>query len=324
MILLITNKGDVTTDFIVNQLNKSGAKYFRLNTEDLVSKIGLNLDFEKKTFLLIDYEKNRTVNLSSVKSIYYRRPELPQITIDALSDGENKFVIKETAYLLEGLYKILRDRYWISPVGAIREAENKIYQLLMAQEIGFKIPASLITTFQNDAESFLGRFKEGCIIKPIRDGRVDDNNNPKVIFTSSLTNNDIGLLEGVTNCPTYLQTNIEKAADIRVTVVGEKVFSTKIYSQDFEETMIDWRKGENINLRHERITLPVYIADKCVRLVHRLRLQFGAIDFILDKNMRYIFLEINPNGQWGWIEKRVGYDISGEIVHLLVKGSQNI
>lgn len=323
MVLLITNKDDVTTDFIVNRLNKIGVKYYRLNTEDLMSSIGINFDIDRNEYVLIDREKNQNVDLSFVKSVYYRRPVLPKMKIGSLSEGENEFVIREIAYLLEGLYKILNDRFWISPVPSIREAENKIYQLLLARNIGLKIPVSLITTSQAKAEAFLKQLKGNCIIKPIKNGKVDNNENPRVVFTSLITCADIGLLDGVKSCPTYLQSKIEKVADIRVTVVGKKVFPTKIYSQEFEETTIDWRKGENTKIKHERIKLPSEIEVKCLELIDRLGLHFGAIDFVLDRDMRYVFLEINPNGQWGWIEKRLGYDISGEIVQLLLNEAQS-
>lgn len=319
MVLLITNKDDVTTDFVVNRLNKIGEEYYRLNTEDLVLNVGVNFDIERNEYVLIDHEKNQNINLSSITSIYYRRPTLPKINIDSLSEGENKFVIREIAYMLEGLYKILDDRFWISPVPSIREAENKIYQLLVARKIGFDIPISLITTSKVKAEIFLKYLKGNCVIKPIKNGKIDDYENPMVVFTSLITPSDIGLLDRVKSCPTYLQSKIEKVADIRVTVVGKKVFSTKIYSQDFEETIIDWRKGENTKIKHERIKLPYEIEVKCIKLLDYLGLNFGAIDFILDSDMRYTFLEINPNGQWGWIEKRLGYDISGEIVQLLLR-----
>jgi glutathione synthase/RimK-type ligase-like ATP-grasp enzyme len=319
MILLITNKDDVTTDFIVNHLNKVGANYYRLNTEYLLTSVSVNFDVYNNEYSLIDHKKNKIINLSVVKSVYYRRPVLPQIKIDSLSDGENAFIVREIAYLLEGLYKILDDRFWISQVSSIREAENKVYQLRLARKIGLEIPASLITTSRVKAEAFLEHFKGDCIIKPIKNGRIDNHKNPMVVFTSPITCDDISLLDGVKNCPTYFQNRIEKTADIRVTVVGEKVFSAIIYSQEFKETMIDWRNGENINIRHERIKLPSHIESKCIELINILGLNFGAIDFVLDKDMRYIFLEINPNGQWGWIEKRLGYNISSEIVRLLLK-----
>jgi glutathione synthase/RimK-type ligase-like ATP-grasp enzyme len=236
----------------------------------------------------------------------------------SLSRGEVEFLYRETAYMLEGIYKILRDRCWISPIPSIREAENKVYQLLLAREIGFEIPKSLITTLQDKAEAFLSRSQGSCIIKPIKSGKVDDLENPKLVFTSLLHANNRDLLHDVNTCPTYLQNNIEKVADIRVTVVGRKVFAARINSQEYEETTIDWRKGDNSNITHERIQLPQDTEYMCLELTRRLGLRFGAIDLILDKRMGYVFLEINPNGQWGWIERRLGYDISGEIVNILL------
>ncbi|MBU2488885.1 MAG: hypothetical protein KKA60_05805 [Proteobacteria bacterium] len=320
MILLITNKDDVTTDFIANRLNKIKANYYRLNTEDLISSVGIIIDIENNDYFLIDHKRKSSVNLSAIKSVYYRRPGIPQLTIDSLSDGEIEFINTETLYLLEGIYKILIDRFWISPIASIREAENKIYQLLIARDIGFEIPKSLITTSQEKIESFFSGLQGNCITKPIKSGRINDPEKPKVIFTSLITKNDIRLMESVCYCPMYLQNEIGKIADIRVTVVGNKVFTAKILSQEFQETMIDWRKGENSKVRHERMELPSKIEHMCVELIRRLNLQFGAIDLVLDQDSRYIFLEINPNGQWGWIEKRLGYNISGEIVNLLLTG----
>ncbi|MER2513408.1 MAG: MvdC/MvdD family ATP grasp protein [Nitrosomonas ureae] len=322
MILLITNKDDVTTDFVANRLNKIGELYYRLNSEELLSGVGVNLDIWKDEYALIDRQRNRQLRLADVKSVYYRRPGLPRIGTGSLSPGEANFIDKEIAYTLEGIYKILRDCFWISPVTLIREAENKIYQLRVAREVGFEIPRSLITTSPEEARCFFNDMEGYCVIKPIRSGKIDDPRAPMVVFTSSIADQDISLLDEVRQCPTYFQNRIDKVADIRVTVVGAQVFAAQIYSQENEETMIDWRKGANEILRHERIELPLEIREKCIELVKQLGLRFGAIDLVLCKNMRYVFLEINPNGQWGWIEKRLGYDISGAIVNLLLTGAQ--
>jgi len=321
MILLMTNKDDITTDFIVNRLNKIGEPYYRLNTEDLVSRVGVNLDISDNEYMLIDHQKNQVISLSSIKSVYYRRPGLPEISDASLSKCEVEFVSREVIYLLEGIYKILNDRFWISSVDSIREAENKIYQLLLAQDIGFEIPKSLITTLRDNAVAFWHKVQGKCVIKPIKSGRVDDPENPTVIFTNLITAADIGILDGVHDCPTYLQSEVDKLADIRVTVVGEQVFPAIIYSQDFQETKIDWRKGENVKIRHDKTKIPSDIEEKCIELTKRLNLHFGAIDLVFEKGSRYVFLEINPNGQWGWIERRLGYDISGAIVNLLLEGA---
>lgn len=317
MILLITNKDDITTDFVVNKLNKAGSNYFRFNTEELLSKIGVNFNLKRNEYLLIDHANNFALDLSSVQSVYFRRPLLPNIDELSLPMPEARYVLREINFVMEGLYKFLKECFWISPVFSIREAENKIYQLQLAHQIGFAIPNSIITTLYEKAIDFINSNNYDCIIKPIRDGIIGSEDNSDIIFTNPLGKENLNVLDTIDKCPTYIQNKINKVADIRVTVVGRKVFVTKIYSQEYDETRIDWRKGQNFHLRHERINLPSDLEVKCIELVERLGLCFGAIDLALTREGEYIFFEINPNGQWGWIEKRLGYDISGEIVRLL-------
>ena len=118
--------------------------------------------------------------------------------------------------------------------------------------------------------------------------------------------------------PTYIQRNIKKQCDIRVTAVGRKLFSTAIMSQECEETQTDWRKGQHVLPYHE-INLPEELEKKCLLLLDALHLEFGAIDFILGEDGEYYFLEINPNGQWAWIECRTNYHIAAEIAKLLTE-----
>lgn len=312
-VLLITNKSDVTTDFIVKRLKEENVNFYRLNTEDLLSSTFLSFDFSKNQFKLFDRHLKIEIDLLKIKSVYYRRPISPIFPEENLTTGEKKFISVEIAYCLEGLYKILKNALWISSVFAIREAESKIYQLQIAQEIGLKIPNSLITNYEKDASIFLDYNKS--VIKPIKSGLIDDLNNEKIIFTSLL--NDRKGINRIQFYPTYFQEFIDKKADLRITVIGKKVFPALILSQEFEETKIDWRNGENLRLQYKKIILPTYISELCIMLTERLNLNFGAIDFVIDKNGEFIFLEINPNGQWAWIEKQLDYNISSEIVNLL-------
>lgn len=319
MILFITNKDDITTDLIINKVNKEGKKYYRFNTEDLGSNIFIKLDFTKERYYIIDEKKEIETDLNKVKSVYYRRPKLPNIDHLKLSPGLAAFVNNEHYYFLEGLYKLLRKKYWISPVYSIREAENKIYQIFLARELGFKVPESLITSNPAAAKAFLDKHSDS-VVKPIKSGFVNDRSEPKIIFTSKVTDKEKAQLNKIAYCPTYFQENIKKAYDLRVTIVGDKIFPAKIESQSFKETIIDWRRGENIFLRYEKHKLPQYIREKCLAMTKYLKLEFSAIDLVVDRKGDFIFLEINPNGQWAWIEKRLGYNISGEIIDLLKRG----
>jgi glutathione synthase/RimK-type ligase-like ATP-grasp enzyme len=317
MILFITNKEDVTTDIIIEKLNKTEISYYRLNTENLTSTVRINLSFEANKFEITDTLSEKTINLLDVKSVYYRRPKLPNFDHLTVSASEKSFLLNETYYLLEGLYKILSSKFWISSVFSIREAENKIYQLILAKKFGFKMPKSLITSEPSNAKEFYKR--KACIIKPIKTGFIKDKSKSKVIFTSLIPENNEAMFDRASTFPVFLQTNIVKQGDIRVTIVGDKIFSTFISSQNNEETLIDWRKGSNPDLEFKRHEIPNDVAEKCLKLNKTLGLNFSAIDFVLNTDGEYTFLEINPNGQWGWIEKRTKYDISNEIIRLLKK-----
>jgi glutathione synthase/RimK-type ligase-like ATP-grasp enzyme len=314
-VLVITNKNDITADFIIKKLKERERDFYRFNTEELSNSCFVTLDFQQNRFLLIDTILHKEYNLKGFTAVYFRRPEMPTIKSENLSNGELQFIKNEFSYTFEGIYKILKYSYWISPIYAIREAENKIYQLELAKSIGFKIPNSIITNSFSDILDFYDRNDSTCIIKPIKSGLIEDGSNPKVIFTNFL-NNRPDSKEQIECIPNFLQSHIEKTYDVRVIVVGETVFATLIHSQGNCKTQIDWRRGENI-LQHTKYELPNNVKEKCIELLKLLNLRFGAIDFILDTNQDLVFLEINPNGQWAWIEKQTGYEISNEIANLL-------
>lgn len=306
----------MTTDFVVRKLHQLNVEFYRFNTEELSHSIHLKIDFEKDIFYLFDSNINQEIDLSQIESVYYRRPEIPTIDCE-LKQDEAKFVYNELTYTLEGIYKLLRKAFWISPLYSIREAENKIYQISLAKEIGFKVPNSIITNQPIAAQYFFNRNNNDCIIKPIKSGLLGETNDLKVVFTNILkTNTDFASIE---NCPTFLQSNIHKKADIRVTVVGNDYFPAKIHSQNSLDAQIDWRKSETV-LEYSKIDLPIELRNKCEKLMNQLNLKFGAIDFIEMENNDFVFLEINPNGQWAWIEQQLKYDISGSIVKLLING----
>ena len=321
MILFITNKEDITTDFVVKRIREERADYYRFNTEDLFNCVDISLDFERNKFQLLDKRKG-VIDLNNVTSVYFRRPKLPKIPPD-LATWERNFLIKEYHSLLNGIYSILSSSLWINYVYSIIEAENKIYQLILAKKLGFNIPETLISNNRDSVYEFIRAKYFNCVIKPIRSGFIDDPDDPKVIFTNKISRDKLEELSRIQICPSIFQRNIAKETDVRVIVVGKKVFAIRIESQEYKESKIDWRRGSNI-IEHNYIELPLELENRCVNLVKQLNLLFGAIDLVLDKKGNFYFLEINPNGQWAWIEKRLGIPISNEIAKLLITGKKNV
>lgn len=320
MILVISNKEDLTTDFIILSLKKNNIPFYRLNTEDLFTKININFDFSNKKYKLIDLTLNKTIDLTrDISSVYYRRPLLPEPLSFNISIEEKEFIEKESYYILEGLYSILKNKFWISYPAFVRSAENKILQLQVAQNLGFKIPLSLISNIKSSQNDFV-KFNQS-IIKPIKNGLITQNKeNMKLVYVDSITSEKINLNKSL--FPSYLQEKINKQYDLRLTVVGEKVIPVMIKGKN--KNIIDWRNNDNSNLIYEKVEIPKNIEKMCVELLRELKLNFGAVDMALNTNGEYVFFEINPNGQWAWLDKQLHLNIANEIVNLLVLGGQNV
>jgi len=150
--------------------------------------------------------------------------------------------------------------------------------------------------------------------KPLRNAVVTGGNRERVLFTTRVSVDEETDADSIKACPMILQREIRKKFDVRVTVVGEQVFAATIDSQTDPATEVDWRRMSKAGLGHAVYQLPKAMADRCIALTRKLGLRFGAIDFVLDQDGQLWFLEINPNGQWGWIETRTGHPIAAAIV----------
>ena len=250
-ILVLTNKDDVTVDFVIKEVQKRNIPYYRLNTEDIPNKININFNLNTNTFELMDTVKGITINLLDFDSVYYRRPLLNNLDyIEEINVQEFNYLRSELAFVLEGIYKILRKKYWLNDVYNIREAENKIYQLQMAQDVGFKIPQSLISNQSEEVNNFKIAADNDCIIKPIKSGNMKDENSPKAVFTVKVKDKHFKDIDRIESFPIYIQNNIHKQYDLRIIVIGIEVYAAQIHSQVNKSSEIDWRRGQQI-LEHD-------------------------------------------------------------------------
>lgn len=308
MLLLVTNRRDITIDYVVAELKRRQTPFFRLNTEELPKARCTMAVFPRSAWSL-SFE-GRVLQGADVRAAYFRRPAPPASNFTIPDVGEREYVDAEWGAFLKSLYARLEGLWLNSPMD-IFAAEDKPRQLMLASEIGFHVPQALIT---NDIASVLEVAKVGPAIgKPLRQALINGEQE-RVIFTTRLAVLRDGDKETIALAPLIAQTEIKKKYDVRVTVVGQKVFATAIKSQEHEETTVDWRQGSRPDLKHECIKLPGEVEEQCLALMKCLNLRFGAIDLICDQQGNLWFLEINPNGQWAWIENLTGYPIAAAIV----------
>ena len=320
MILIVTNKADHTADFGVLEMQRRGIPYTRFNTEDFPRRTTITARFGSSGLDGCFNTAKGRVPFDQVDSVWFRRPVPPVISPEIEDSAARHFCETESLAFLEAVWRAL-DCFWVSKPDSIRAAESKLLQLTLASELGLCIPRTLITSDANEAHRFFGDCGS-MVYKPLREGRIRRRNGSSLIFTSVVTNAHTMEFEKVQYAPCLFQELVSKAMDIRITVFGTEVFATEIHSQADLLSTVDWRRGGSHELNYRPHTLPDEIGSTCRRLVDRLDLSFGAIDMILTPQGEYVFLEINPNGQWAWIEQRTGVPMSRSLVDLLLGGGR--
>ncbi len=307
-VLLVTASYDLAPEYVIAGLERRSVPFFRLDTDRFPSEIRASFD-PQGTLTISDGE--RSISGRQVKSVWYRRNVAPNLP-ECLDSGTREFCERETRTFLLGSLAALPTQRWLSSPQAIWRAERKPYQLAVAAQLGFTLPLTIMTNDPAAARS-VAQARSRLVAKALSSGYISGAHGNQAIFTSEMAPDDLDDLDGLAVAPVTLQEKVEKSSDIRVTVVGEEVFAAEILSQDRESSRVDWRATDDPNLQHRAHKLPSTLARRCRRLVSHLRISFGAIDFALKPDGTYVFFEINPNGEWLWIEDQLGLPISDRI-----------
>lgn len=317
MILIVTSRVDSHADHFIRLAARQGASVFRLNTEDLLVDYKLRIwgDSADGFHGSIEDSLGREFELGSASVGWYRKP-----SIDFRGAGHqekyNDLVRAEAKAFLEVIYTWPNFRWLVNPLVA-SQAKSKVQQLSFAYSNGIRIPKTIITNSIEEAENFSHANKQGIISKAIYTANVDvDGRNAAIPTCKIFENEDTSPFTQVKLCPTKFQEEIKKDFEVRVTIIGDKIFSTKIDSQSDERTKIDWRPFAHL-CQHSCIKIPDRIESFCFHIVNHFSLNFGAIDFIVDRDGEYVFLELNPFGQYLWIENETGQEITSEIFKYL-------
>jgi len=237
--------------------------------------------------------------LSDVVSVWYRRPRAFDLD-PSLGPGEQRFANLEAQVGLGGLLRAV-DCLWVNHPDNIRTAEYKPFQLHLAAKAGLSIPNTLITNRPESARAFISehdRVVYKTLGPPVLlQGGADGQHEP--VFTTLMRPEHVDQLASVATTTCLFQEYVEKSTELRLTVIGSEIFPVEIcYAKDRE--VVDWRS--NYAGHDYRVySLPDDIRAACLRLVDVFGLNFAAIDMVVTPRDEYVFLEINPNGQWSWL-----------------------
>lgn len=310
MLVIVTNREDLTADWLVLELAAHGVPFLRLSSEDYPERIGIELDTRRATLYLGDTE----LAADQVTSVWWRRPVAPVISVGR-DQSERAWAIGEALTAWDGFWSAV-NAHWVNlPANNVR-ADCKPLQLQEAQNVGFQIPPTLITNRTPSAAAFHSR--HGTIVsKPLRSGLISPS---RQLFTAILEPEVWSRIDTIGPEPYLLQAYVQKAWDVRVTVMGDQVFGCRIDSQSGPpQTRVDWRHPAADDLRHEPVDLDEGTTGRILGLTREFGLRFAAIDLAELDDGSYVFFEINPNGQWAWVEQLTGQPLRAALVAELHK-----
>lgn len=291
-VLILSGAYDFSTDLVSWRLHELSVPFVRLNREHL-RDYRLTMDPLGPTLTVQGPGISAEIG-SNLLSVWFRQPVFLRNTPAKPLKPAEQLERSQWAAFIRAI-SVFDHALWMNYPQATYLAECKPYQLLIAQRCGFLVPKTIIS---NDADAIKRSFERGLVIKSLDTVLLRENNDCLFTYTT-ITHKDALHQENVSSAPLLAQEVLTEKTDIRVTVVGKKLFAVRILSGG-KGIDGDWRIVPKENLEYENIQLAPDIELSCLRLVSSLGLSFGAIDLI-ENNHGTFFLEINPTGEWGWI-----------------------
>ncbi|MEV6289890.1 ATP-grasp ribosomal peptide maturase [Streptomyces sp. NPDC051896] len=300
-VLIVTALEDVTADRVIEALNEREVPVVRVDPAD----IGPGLEFGFRLAPGRPFWRgqlrtaSREVEVAAVTAVYYRRPTPYAARFVRLPQQQRDFAVAEARHGLGGVLNSLRGALYVNHPSAVARADFKPAQLQRFAILGLQVPPTLITNDAEAARAFADDH-ESVIYKTFRGLPGSEDGHVGAIWAQRV---DPGAFDDALVVTAHLfQAEIPKTGDVRVTVVGRRVFAQRIATPD---GALDWRRGDWGDLIHAPIAVPASVEAALHSYLASFGLVFGCFDFALtgdgDDPEDWWAIECNPNGQWGWL-----------------------
>lgn len=317
-VLLLTHSADFyTIELVAEALARRGARPFRLNTDrfPVSVKLSARAGDDGTSHLITD--AGAQVSTAEIRAVWARKLWSPQMAAD-LDERFREMCVRESIAALEGFYDALHNARWVNDIQRERAAENKQRQLRIAAQAGLRIPRTLVTNDPAAARQFFAETEGQMVAKLLRPLTISMNAPSLFVYTSRVSEEDLASAETLCHSPMVFQELIPKARELRIAWVAGEAFTGALDASGTSRGQIDWRLAAPDECRWQRAELPVEVARGLQTLMTELGLVFGAIDLICTPEGEHVFLEVNPAGEWGMLERDLGLPIADAIARALL------
>ena len=317
MLLVLTSSSDTTADYLCKRLGSEGMPYVRLNTDKCFGHVKVSFAPNVPRLEIGGVE----LASSDISNVWLRRPG--EVSVPVGSDSnESKHVSAEWAEAINGFLAHVPSECWMNHPALNAAASHKLEQLSRADRMGLVVPDTLVT---QDSEAFKKFFNSNggdIIVKPLANGYIQHEVGPdEVIYTSAVKACNDEILALLDACPTFLQSRVRKSVDVRVCVVDDDLTAVAISAFNSGGLLeLDVRVNNMEGALYEPILVPSFVSDRILTLVRSYGLRFAAIDLAVNESGNWVFFEINPNGQWAWLDLVGGFDIAGSLLRAFRRG----
>lgn len=319
-VLLLTHSGDFyTIDLVSQALARRGVRPIRFNTDLFPSTIQIS---GRVGDAHIVTETGEQVSAGEVCAVWARKIWTPRMDQE-LDERFRSMCVGESLAALEGFLDALHEARWVNDLEHQRAAENKQRQLRLAARAGLRVPRTLVTNDPLAAREFFAETDGQTVAKLLRPISVSMDAVDAFVYTNRVREEDLVGAETLRHCPMVFQELIPKACELRVAWVAGEVFAGAVDVSGTSRGQTDWRRVAAEECRWEKAHVPAEVATALEVLMSELGLVFGAVDLICTPAGEYVFLEVNPSGEWGMLERDLGLPISEAIAAALIQGSRS-
>lgn len=307
-ILVVSHTHDLHAGEVLDHLARLGADAVLFDTGRIPREVPLTLTLDADGWAADALSDGRRLAFRDVGAVWWRRPQAFSLHADIMGPQDRGFALGELHAAVSGLWSLV-EAGWINDPDADERASRKLLQLEVARRAGLRIPQTLVTTDPVAARSFVGKQAGGAIYKAFsateatwRETRLVDADAAEK-------------LESVRFAPVIFQEYIPAVADLRVTAVGGRLFPAAIRTA--ERHRFDFRMAmEDMDIT--ACELPPAVHDGLLAVMTALGLEYGAFDLRQTAEGEYVFLEVNPAGQWLFVEHRTGQPIGLALAERLI------
>lgn len=302
-ILIVTEPEDIHALAIAWHIENQGHQIFLWHTTDFPSLQSISIsDLDTKPLIKIN-GLDISFNSNMIDAVWMRRLSQPVIP-NYITKPDREFAKRECIYTLRSVWTLLSKlcQNWVNPLSS-DWINDKSVQLNIANKLGFQTPKTIVTNDPKAIREFYKYNKGNVIYKSFAPMSWKSTTSIHRSETVKISREALFDNRMLSASPGIFQVYVQKSYEVRVTVIGNQCFAVKLDSQANHET-IDWRLQLEVNpFPTIVIKLPEKLEEQIRNFMHEVNLIFGCFDFIVNMENEWVFIEVNPMGQFLWLEE---------------------